>query len=169
MSALENRKPALAGAISPMVSMKTRRPKAAHQQARFQGQAVQFDRELLGVTENRPEQLLVGSPDRHSQLLVLAQWHFEQRALSVLLRSDDEKQAFRLIHQTAYSPANQPVRDRVMRAWAAQASLSEALQSIKDPEAELLRYAEFPLLEISPTESACHRLLVELRKEYGRG
>ena len=119
-----------------------------------------------------PAKALSGQPDRHGQLIMLACWHFEQRALSALLQSDDEHQAFRLIHKTPYSPANHAFRDRVMFAWSkaykSGGTLTDAVRSLDDEEAWQIRCAEYPLDTITETESACHRLIVDLRKEHCR-
>lgn len=175
---MKTEKPALAGASLPRVSSDVRQREARRAQAYTQVEAVDRGRweeiptPSATATIDHAE-FLVGVPNLHSRFLALARWHFEQRALSAVLQSGDEEQAFRLLHQTDYSAANRPLRDRLMNAWGeayrSGESLAEALRALDDDEVWQVRCAEFPLHVITETETAAHKLIVQLGKELAYG
>lgn len=171
-------KPALAGASLPRLSNDVRLLEAKGVQCGNQEEVwCPVDKPGVWIPPTTAAidyaEFLIGASDRHSSFLALARWHFEKRALCALLQSDDEGQAFRLLHHTPFSPANRPMQQRIMLVWSeafkAGRTLAEAIRSIDDDEAWQIRCSEFPLPSITETETATHKMIVQLGKEYSDG
>lgn len=97
-------------------------------------------------------------------------WHLEVRDLSALYKSDDEKQALRVIISNFHEPLHRRLADRVMHAWNHATkegkTLADALRTLDDEEAWWIR-CQLPtdVSTISESERFVRRTVGELWRE----